>query len=147
MFRKQLSLLPDAATYGASSLVGQVLNFLLVPLYTQCLDTAQYAISGMLAIVTLLFAPLANLGMTNAIFRRYKDLNDITYQSFKAIGRQIGFHVAFFSTYSTSIGKVLKRVPGVRSSIVMDIFSTGASAVLRKGQAAPAARPDKMGGI
>jgi O-antigen/teichoic acid export membrane protein len=71
MLRKLLDLLSDTLTYGASSLIGQVINFLLLRLYTEFLDTAQYGVIGMLAIVTLLFGPLANLGMTNAIFRRY----------------------------------------------------------------------------
>ncbi len=76
MFRKLLSLLSDTLTYGASSLIGQVLSFLLLPLYTRFLDPAQFGVIGMLIIVTLLFGPLANLGMTNAIFRRYSMSKD-----------------------------------------------------------------------
>jgi O-antigen/teichoic acid export membrane protein len=71
MFRKLLSLLSDTLTYGASSLIGQVLSFLLLPLYTRYLNVTQFGIIGMLIVVMLLFGPLANLGMTNAIFRRY----------------------------------------------------------------------------
>ncbi len=78
MLRKLLDLLSDTLTYGASSLIGQVLNFLLLRLYTEFLDTDQYGVIGMLAIVTMLFGPLANLGMTNAIFRRYSMSKDET---------------------------------------------------------------------
>jgi O-antigen/teichoic acid export membrane protein len=78
MFRKLLGLLSDSATYGAGSLIGQVLGFLLLRVYTEYLDTAQYGVIGMLSIVTLLFAALSNLGMTNAIFRRFSLSKDIT---------------------------------------------------------------------
>jgi len=76
MLRKLLSLLSDTLTYGASSLIGQLLSFLLLPLYTHYLDAADYGVIGMLIIVTMLFGPLANLGMTNAIFRRYSMSKD-----------------------------------------------------------------------
>ena len=53
-----------------------MLSFLLLPLYTQFLDPAQFGVIGMLIIVMMLFGPLANLGMTNAIFRRYSMSKD-----------------------------------------------------------------------
>ena len=71
MFRKLISLLSDTLTYGTSSLIGQVLNFLLLPLYTRYLGVTDFGVIGMLIVVMMLFGPLANLGMTNAIFRRY----------------------------------------------------------------------------
>jgi O-antigen/teichoic acid export membrane protein len=71
MFRKLLSLLSDAAVYGISSLLSQLIGFLLLPVYTRFLTPDDFGVIGMLSIVTLLFSPLANLGMTNAIFRRF----------------------------------------------------------------------------
>src|SRR4051794_4564013 len=71
MLRKLLSLLSDVAVYGVSSLLGQVIGFLLLPLYTRYLTPKDQGVVAMMAIVTLLFGPLANLGMTNAIFRRF----------------------------------------------------------------------------
>jgi O-antigen/teichoic acid export membrane protein len=76
MLRKLLSLLSDSATYGASGLIGQLLSFLLLGVYSNYLSVPEYGVIGMLAIVTLLFGPLANLGMTNAIFRRYSMTKD-----------------------------------------------------------------------
>jgi len=76
MFRKLLSLLSDALTYGASSFIGQFLSFLLLPLYTRFLTPEDYGIMGMLLIVTMSFVPLANLGMTNAMFRQYSLTKD-----------------------------------------------------------------------
>ncbi len=66
--------------------------------------------------------------------RRYKDLNDITYRKFKAMAARVGFRVESFRVYGAGIGKIFSRVPGLRNSVVMDILSTGASAVLRKGK-------------
>src|SRR4051812_35801101 len=76
MLRKLLALLSDSATYGASSLIGQLLSFLLLGVYTTYLSPPEYGVIGMLAIVSMLFGPLANLGMTNAIFRRYSMTKD-----------------------------------------------------------------------
>ncbi len=64
--------------------------------------------------------------------RRYKDLNDITYRTFQDMARRIGFKVESFSVYGTNLGKVMKRVPVIRNTRLMDILSTGAAAVLRK---------------
>jgi O-antigen/teichoic acid export membrane protein len=71
MFRKLLSLLSDVAVYGISSLLSQIIGFLLLPLFTRYLTPADQGVIAMLGIVTLLFNPLANLGMSNAIFRRF----------------------------------------------------------------------------
>src|SRR6478609_2990698 len=76
MLLKLLSLLSDSATYGASGLIGQLLSCLLLGVYSNYLSVPEYGVIGMLAIVTLLFGPLANLGMTNAIFRRYSMTKD-----------------------------------------------------------------------
>lgn len=75
---KLTDLLSDAAVYGLSSMLGQVAGFLLLPLYTEYLDPRQYGVIGMLAVVTMLFGPMANLGMTNAIFRRFNQCTDDT---------------------------------------------------------------------
>src|ERR1700687_1213537 len=76
MLKKLLALLSDTATYGMSNVIGQGVQFLLLPVYTRYLGPAEYGVYAMLAIVTLLFGPLANLGMTNAIFRRFNQAPD-----------------------------------------------------------------------
>jgi len=62
--------------YGASSALGQVINFILVPLYTHHLTKTDYGTWAMLNIVLLLFVPLANLGMSNTVFRRFNACKD-----------------------------------------------------------------------
>jgi SAM-dependent methyltransferase len=64
--------------------------------------------------------------------RRYKDLNDITFRKFKRMAGEEGFRVAWFRPLSTPAGELLRFVPGLKSTILADIFSQGASAYLVK---------------
>lgn len=71
MLRKLLDLLSDAAVYGISSMLSRIVGLALLPLLTRYLTPADYGVVIMLGVVGMLFAPLGNLGMTNAIFRRF----------------------------------------------------------------------------
>jgi ubiquinone/menaquinone biosynthesis C-methylase UbiE len=63
--------------------------------------------------------------------RRYGDLNDITYGRFREMAASTGFGVSWFRPVPVNrFGEVLRRVPVVRDSLLMDIMSTGASALL-----------------
>lgn len=66
--------------------------------------------------------------------RKYKDLNDITYTSFKEMARRTGFHIRGFTVSPTPylVGKILHHLPGLNRSKLVDIFSLYASAVLQK---------------
>jgi ubiquinone/menaquinone biosynthesis C-methylase UbiE len=65
--------------------------------------------------------------------RRYGDLNDITYKSFKQMARAEGFRIESFRPNGTRIvGRIVARIPLFRNSVVMDIFSTGAGSLLSK---------------
>jgi O-antigen/teichoic acid export membrane protein len=76
MFRKILDLLSDAATYGASSVVSQLVNFLLLPLFTHYLTPADYGVMAMLTVANTFFTPIAHLGLPNAIFRHFNKEKD-----------------------------------------------------------------------
>ena len=71
MLRKLLDLLSDAAVYGISSMLSRIVGLALLPLLTRYLTPADYGVVIMLGVVGMLFVPLGNLGMTNAIFRRF----------------------------------------------------------------------------
>ena len=59
----------QTAIYGLSSIVGRLLNYLLVPLYTRIFDPAQYGVvSEFYAIVTFLIV-LYTYGLETALFR------------------------------------------------------------------------------
>jgi O-antigen/teichoic acid export membrane protein len=76
LLRKLLGLLSDSATYGLSSVITQAVQFFLLPVYTRYLTPDENGIITMLLIVAALFGPLANLGMTNAVFRRFNQAKD-----------------------------------------------------------------------
>ncbi len=68
--------------------------------------------------------------------RPYGDLNDITYRCFKALAARVGFEVESFSPLATRAGRLfVSRVPLLRNSVLADVLSIGASAVLRKPDA------------
>ncbi len=71
MFKKILNLLSDAMTYGVSSLLGQVIGLLLLPIYTRYLMPADQWEIAMLTLLGVSLGPLGQLGMTAAVFRRF----------------------------------------------------------------------------
>jgi O-antigen/teichoic acid export membrane protein len=71
MLSKMLSLLSDVAVYGISSMLSQLIGFLLLPLYTRYLTPHDQGVVAMVVTVTAFFGPIANLGIVQAIFRRF----------------------------------------------------------------------------
>ena len=69
--------------------------------------------------------------------RRHRDLNDITYRSFKTMAGEAGFDVEWFRPNATRIGKIISRIPLLKKTRLTDIFSLGAAACLRKPNIAP----------
>lgn len=76
MQKKLLALLSDAAVYGLTSVLSQVITFFLLPLYTSYLGPGDYGIVAMLALTSAVYQPLANLGLSSAIFRRFNTTKD-----------------------------------------------------------------------
>ena len=64
--------------------------------------------------------------------RRYKDLNDITFDKFKAMARRVGFDMEYFKPQPTLSGMFIYKLPFLRQTMLMDILSTGAASCLRK---------------
>lgn len=64
-------LIKDTSIYGISGVLSQLVSFLLLPLYTTYLSPADYGVLAILGYISIFFIPLASLGVTNAIFRRY----------------------------------------------------------------------------
>jgi O-antigen/teichoic acid export membrane protein len=69
--RRLGGLLQDAAVYGMGGALSQLVNFLLLPLYTRFLTPEDYGVMAMLAIVNVVYQPLAQVGMRAAVFRFY----------------------------------------------------------------------------
>jgi len=64
--------------------------------------------------------------------RRHKDLNDITYKSFKQMAARTGFELEWFAPMPTRVGKIVQRIPLIKRTILGDVFSVGAAACLQK---------------
>ena len=64
-------LLKDTLTYGTATIVSQVASLLLLPLYTSYLSPKDYGIIALVAYIKIFFSPIASLGTTNAVFRRF----------------------------------------------------------------------------
>jgi O-antigen/teichoic acid export membrane protein len=71
MLDRLRELISDSMTYGFSSVLRQAIGFFLLPLYTRYLTPEDYGLLALLGIITMLFLPLSNLGVSNAIFRYY----------------------------------------------------------------------------
>ncbi|MCB2173562.1 oligosaccharide flippase family protein [archaeon] len=76
MLKKVKGLITDAATYGIGNIISKLIGFLLLPIYTKELSVTDYGVIALLGIISSIFTPLANLGISNAIFRRYNLVND-----------------------------------------------------------------------
>lgn len=62
-------LLGQTAIYGLSSIVGRLLNFLLVPLYTRYFSTVEYGETTILYAYVAFFVVILTYGMETAFFR------------------------------------------------------------------------------
>jgi O-antigen/teichoic acid export membrane protein len=76
MFRKLASLLSDSVIYGLSGSLSRLVGLLMMWPLTHYLTRADFGVVFMLSIVGMLFVPLASLGMTNALFRRFNESKD-----------------------------------------------------------------------
>ena len=68
--------------------------------------------------------------------RKHKDLNDITFRSFKDMALSVGYSIAYFHPITGGglgyLGKIANRIPIVNKTIIIDILSHGASSILTK---------------
>lgn len=81
MFKKLLGLLSDSVVYGLSGSLSRLIGLILLPILNEYLSKAEFGIYFMLSIVGMVFVPLATLGMTNAVFRRFNQDTDPHYRA------------------------------------------------------------------
>lgn len=70
LFGKLLELMSDSVVYGLSTLLTQIVGFLLLPIYTRYLTPADYGVLAMMNVLTMTFSPLAGFCLTSAVYRR-----------------------------------------------------------------------------
>src|SRR5213594_4333291 len=95
MFDKIRRLGTDTAIYGVSSILGRLLNFLLVPFYTNILPPAD------LGIVSYIYSIIA---FANVIYSYVMESSYFKYSTSLEIGRpKQNFSMPFLSLLSTSV--------------------------------------------
>ncbi|MCK5782273.1 MAG: polysaccharide biosynthesis C-terminal domain-containing protein [Flavobacteriales bacterium] len=102
-------LLSQTAIYGLSSVLGRVLNFLLVPLYTMVFDKEEYGQVAILYAYVAIFNVLLSYGMETSFFNFInKKANTKVFSTafISLIGTSLGFF-AFAITFNKDISILL----------------------------------------
>ena len=90
-------LLSQSAIYGLSSIVGRLLNYLLVPLYTSAFaNPSDYGVVSELYAYVAFLVVLLTFGMETSFFRFIQvkeDKNEVFQNSFLTV---IGINIIFF---------------------------------------------------
>lgn len=107
LVEKLKEFLKDASFYGLSNVLGQLIGFFLIPLYTAYLTPDDYGVLTLLGFYALFYSPLSHLGLHGAMFRYIglakskEEEGHITSTALKA--------VATFSVITTTISFLLLR--------------------------------------
>lgn len=122
----------QSLVYGIGNISNSLVSFLLLPLYTRHLSTAEYGILSLVNIFAINLMYLFDLGMTNALFRSY-----FSYGEDNAEGRKIvlsttvffmsvtgAFLSLFFLAISPLLSKLVFRDPIYTPLIVLVTFIT-----------------------
>jgi O-antigen/teichoic acid export membrane protein len=104
MLKKLLELLRDTLVYGVGSVLGQLIGFFLLPLYTARLSPADYGLLAMVTIASALFSAFAFVGMKSAIFRYYNLTSD---EDQRAVAVGTGFLVVVVATLTLLVPSLL----------------------------------------
>ncbi|MFO0680449.1 MAG: lipopolysaccharide biosynthesis protein [Sandaracinus sp.] len=88
MLEKLKQILVDTLTYGASGVMTQVLGFLLMPLYTRCLEAEEFGAIAMMSLVFQVFLALASLGFRTAMYKEFFAAKDEDERA-RAVGTAI----------------------------------------------------------
>jgi len=91
--RRLKGLLVDAATFGTGRAAGQLLGFLLLPLYTRYLDPTDYGVLTMLGLLSMAVGALGGLGMAAAALR-FVELRDPALRRAEVVGTAFGVALA-----------------------------------------------------
>jgi O-antigen/teichoic acid export membrane protein len=94
MFEKIKQLSKDTAVYGISTMVGRLLNFILVPFYTHVFLPAEYGI-----IINI----YAFIGILIIIYQYGMDSAYMKYDAVKSETKSDNFSTAYFSVIAVSI--------------------------------------------
>ncbi|MFO0494222.1 MAG: oligosaccharide flippase family protein [Flavobacteriia bacterium] len=115
-------LLGQTAVYGLSSIFGRLLNYLLVPLYTQVFaDPSDYGVVSELYAWVAFLIVLLTFGMETAFFRFLQDHEDKDKVFLNGFLTVIGVNVLFFCSllyFNQDIAKIM-LYPGHNEYIIL----------------------------
>jgi O-antigen/teichoic acid export membrane protein len=63
------SLISDVSMYGVSTVAGQLVAILLLPIFTRVFSTEEYGVIALLGLITLALPPVASAGMPSVVMR------------------------------------------------------------------------------
>lgn len=101
LVEKLKEFLKDAGYYGLSNVLGQLIGFFLIPLYTTYLTPNDFGVLTLLGFYTLFYSPLSYLGLHGAMFR-YVGLSNSDEEESKITSTALKA-VAIFSIFTTGI--------------------------------------------
>lgn len=73
-------LLKHFLTYGVGQILGKLLGFLLLPLYTRFLTPEDYGVLSLIAVYSAILFVFINVGMSTGIFRYYLESDDLDHR-------------------------------------------------------------------
>lgn len=107
MFDQLKKLFSQTALYGLSSILGKVLNFMLVPLHTAVLTRAAYGINTDIYAIIAFFIVILTYGLETSFFRfseKYPQKKDAVYTTamLSIVGTSLLF-IVLFSVFSEPV--------------------------------------------
>ncbi len=129
MANKHKYLAKNVGLFSISSFVPRILSFVLIPIYTNCLTTAEYGISDLLTTTVSLLLPFFTLDIQDAVMRFSLDKKYEKSDVFTTALR-----IIFIGTGLVSLGAFIAstlKIPGVEDSylffFVVMYFTTALS--------------------
>ncbi len=77
MFEEFKNLLKHSSVYGLGNIIGKIVGFLLIPLYTNYLTPSQYGILELLDLVSYVLAMFLGLGIAQSTIRFYYEYDQL----------------------------------------------------------------------
>lgn len=66
----------QSVVYAGGSMIARLVGFILIPLYTSYLTSAEYGVVSLLVLVTQVVSTIASLGLLNSLFRLWPSARD-----------------------------------------------------------------------
>ncbi len=117
MAGKHKYLIKNIALFSINNFVPKLLSILLIPLYTNCLTTAEYGISDLLTTTVSLLLPIFTLDIQDAVLRFALDKQYKKHDVFS-----VAFHIILIGTGLVCLGTYgasLLNIPGIEDSYLI----------------------------